>query len=134
MHQLIKSIFLEFSYSNTLTKTNKLTETKSSFIACELILIADEDQLSLEDLIIFFELNKKGKYMGLKTQLTYSFINEKLELFRQERYEAYIRIKEHKVAMQKTIGPLERISPEPTAIRHLFDDATGKIIPLKKIS
>jgi hypothetical protein len=132
MHRLIKTILNEFCYSIALPKSKKLTETKTSVTACDLILVADEDQLSMEDLIVFFELSKNGKYGKFKTVLTHYSIMEKLEQFRQERYETYIRIKEQKEAEVRLLGPTERISPQPTLIKQLFED--GKVIPFKKIS
>ena len=132
MHRLIKTILNEFCYSIALPKSKKLTETKTSVTACDLILVADEDQLSMEDLIVFFELAKNGKYGKFKTVLSHYSIMEKLEQFRQERYETYIRIKEQKEAEVRLLGPTERISPLPTLIKQLFED--GKVIPFKKIS
>jgi len=132
MHRLIKTILNEFCYSIALPKSKKLTETKISVIACDLILAADEDQLSMEDLIVFFELTKQGKYGKFKDLLTHYAIIEKLEQFRQERYETYVRIKDKKEAEVRLLGPKERISPEPTLIKKLFED--GKVVPFKKIS
>lgn len=132
MHRLIKLILNEFCYSITLPKSKKLTETKIAAVACDMILVADEDQLSMEDLIMFFELAKNGKYGKFKSLLTHYAIMEKLEQFRQERYETYVRIKEQKEAEVRLLGPTERISPEPTPIKKLFED--GKVIPFKKIS
>jgi hypothetical protein len=132
MHRLIKTILTEFCYSIALPKSKKLTETKISVMACDLILAADEDQLSMEDLIVFFELVKNGKYGKFKSLLTHYAIMEKLEQFRQERYETYVRIKEQKETEVRLLGPTERISPEPTPIKKLFED--GKVIPFKKIS
>ena len=132
MHHLIKTILNEFCYSIALPKSKKLTETKTSVTACDLILVADEDQLSMEDLIVFFELAKNGKYGKFKTVLTHYSIMEKLEQFRQDRYETYVRIKEQKEAEVRLLGPTERISPQPTLIKQLFED--GKVVPFKKIS
>lgn len=134
MHKLVKLILQEFCYSVALPKSKKLTETKTSVCACDLILAAEEDQLSLEDLIVFFELAKAGKYGKFKGLLTHYSIMQKLEEFRQQRFDAYVRIKAQKEAEQKSLGPAERISPEPTAIKHLFDNSDGRILPLKKIS
>ena len=134
MHKLIKLLLQEFCYSIALPKSKKLTETKISVCACDLILVAEEDHLSLEDLIVFFELAKSGKYGKFKGILTHYSIMQKLEAFRQERYETYVRLKEQKEREQKNLGPAERTSPEPTAIKHLFDQSDGSIIPLKKIS
>lgn len=132
MHRLIKTILNEFCFAIALPKSKKLTETKTSVLACELILVADEDQLSMEDLIVFFELTKQGKYGKFKGLLTHYAMMEKLEQFRQERHETYIRIKEQKEEEVRLLGPKERISPEPTPIKKLFED--GKVIPFKKIS
>jgi len=134
MHRLIKLILQEFCYAINLPKSKKLTETKISVCACDLILVAEEDQLSIEDLIVFLELAKKGVYGKFKGMLTHFGIMQKLEVFRQQRYQTYISIKEQKEAEQKALGPTERISPEPTAIRHLFDRSADSIMPLKKIS
>ena len=134
MHKLIKMILQEFCYSIALPKSKKLTETKTSACACDLILVAEEDQLSLEDLIVFFELTKAGKYGKFKGMLTHYGIMQKLEQFRQERYEAFMGLKEQIQARQKAIGPVEKTSPEPTAIKHLFDHPDGSIAPMKKIS
>lgn len=132
MHKLIKTVLNEFCHAISLPKSKKLTETKTSVVACDLLLAADEDQLSLEDLIVFFELTKDGKYGKFKGLVTHYAIMEKLEHFRQERYETYMRIREQKEAEVRLLGPTERISPEPTPIKKLFED--GKVIPFKKIS
>jgi len=132
MHRLIKTVLSEFCYSIALPKSKKLTETKISVVACDLILVAEEDQLSMEDLIVFFELTKNGRYGKFKNLLTHYSIMEKLEQFREERYATYIRIKEKKEAEVRLLGPAERISPEPTPIKKLFEE--GKVIPFKKIS
>jgi hypothetical protein len=132
MHRLIKMVLNEFCYSVALPKSKKLTETKTSVVACDLILVADEDQLSMEDLIVFFELAKNGRYGKFKGLLTHHAIMEKLEQFRQERYATYVRIKEQKEAEVRLLGPTERISPEPTPIKQLFEE--GKIVSFKKIS
>jgi hypothetical protein len=132
MHRLIKTMLNEFCVSITLPKSKKLTETKTSVVACDLILVADEDQLSMEDLILFFELAKNGRYGNFKCLLTHYSIMDKLEQFREERYQAYVRIKERKEAEVRALGSTERISPQPTLIKQLFQD--GKVVPFKRIS
>lgn len=132
MHRLIKTVLNEFCHSIALPKSKKLTETKTSVVSCDLLLVAEEDQLSMEDLIVFFELTKHGRYGKFKGLVTHYGIIEKLEQYRQERHAAYVRIKEQKEAEVRLLGPQERISPEPTPIKKLFED--GKVIPFKKIS
>jgi hypothetical protein len=132
MHKLIKTVLNEFCYSIALPKSKKLTETKTAVVSCDLLLVAEEDQLSMEDLIVFFELARNGQYGKFKSLLTHYSIMEKLEQFREKRYATYVRIKEQKEAEVRLLGPTERISPEPTPIKQLFEE--GKVIPFKKIS
>lgn len=132
MHRLIKTILNEFCVSIALPKSKKLTETKTSVVACDLILASEEDQFSMEDLIVFFELSKIGKYGKFKSLLTHYAIMEKLEQYRQERYETFIKFKDQRQTEVRLLGPAERISPQPTPIKQLFEE--GKIVPFKKIS
>jgi len=55
IHQMLYLMMKEFNYSIALPKAKKLTETKMSITACELMLLAEEDYLALEDIILFFE-------------------------------------------------------------------------------
>jgi hypothetical protein len=134
MHQLVKLVLQECCQWMALPKSKMFTETILSVIACDLLLVAEEDQLSLEDLIIFFELAKEGKWGLLKGNITHFSLIQLLEQFRQRRYEAYLQCREEKLMEQKSSGPWERISPEPRAIVDLFEAAGALVIPLKKIS
>lgn len=134
MHRLIRMVLQEFCYSLALPKSKKLTDTNMSVCACDLMLVAEEDQFSLEDFIVFFELAKNGKWGRFKGVVTHFGIMEKLEQFRQERYESYVKLKEQKEAELKAVGPTERLATVPTVIKKLFDDVGGKIVPFKKIS
>ena len=84
-HRLIKLVLQEFCYGIGLPKSAKLSETKIAVCTCDLILAAYEDQLSLEDLIVFFERAKAGHYGKFKGMLTHFNIIQKLEQFRLER-------------------------------------------------
>ncbi|HEU4470311.1 MAG TPA: hypothetical protein VFR58_04450 [Flavisolibacter sp.] len=133
MHQLVKTVLQEFCHSVDLPRSKKLTETRISVVACDLILAGGEDQLALEDLIVFFELAKTGKWGKFKGSLTHYGIMEKLMFFRQERHEAYQRISREKQELMKELAPQERLCPEPTPIKELFETAGAKIVPFKKI-
>ncbi|MFL5772890.1 MAG: hypothetical protein ACJ75F_07020 [Flavisolibacter sp.] len=134
MHQLIRTMLHEFCSSIQLPKSKKLTETKTSVCSCDLMLAAQEDHLSLEDLIVFFEFSRSGNYGKFKSVLTHFSIMEKLETYRQQRYEKYISLKEQKETAQKSEGPADRVSPEPTSVKDLFEKQGAKIVPFKKIS
>jgi hypothetical protein len=108
-HRLIKMVLQEFCYSIPLPKSAKLSDTKIAAVACDLILSAYEDQLSLEDMIVFFELAKKGKYGKFKGMLTHFSIMQKLEQFRLDRSAAYYKLKEEQEAALKKAAELPRI-------------------------
>jgi hypothetical protein len=131
MHRLVKLVLNEFQLSLAVPKSRKLTETRTSVVACDLILAAEEDQLSLEDLIVFFEKARAGRYGKIKGTLTHVGIMRMLEQYREERFQNYVKLKEERELEMKRKGPQERTSPQPTAIKHLFDDG---VVPLRKIS
>jgi len=133
MHQLIRNMLHEFCTSIQLPKSKKLTDTKTSVCSCDLMLAAQEDQLSLEDLIIFFEFARSGKYGSFKSMLTHFTIMEKLEMYRQQRYEKYVSLKEEKEKSQKAEGPSDRMSPDPTIVKDLFEKQGAKIVPFTRI-
>jgi hypothetical protein len=134
IHQLIKLLVKEFYSTPMLHKIKKPSETKLAFCACEIMLAAMEDQLSIEDLIIFLEFAQKGKYGSIKGIAPHSIVIEKLEDYRQERFEAYVTLKQQVHQQQKNLGPSERISGDPVSMQQLLHDQDWSIIPLKKIS
>ncbi len=108
-HRLIKMLLQEFCYSIPLPRSAKLTETKIAACACDLILAAYEDQLALEDLVVFFELAKKGKWGKFKGMLTHFSIMQKLEQYRTERSAAYYQLKGEQETRLKQMAELPRI-------------------------
>jgi hypothetical protein len=128
-HRLIKMVLQEFCYGIALPKSAKLTDTKIAACACDLILAAYEDQLSLEDLIIFFEKAKEGKYGKFKGMLTHFGIMQKLDQYRLDRSEAYYQLKEEQEAQLKKMNELPRIG-EVRSIGEILNGA--EIIDMTK--
>lgn len=108
-HRLIKMVLQEFCYAVPLPKSAKLSDTKIAACSCDLILSAYEDQLSLEDLVVFFERAKEGKYGKFKGMVTHFGIMQKLEQYRTDRSDAYHRLKEEHEARIKNTAALPRI-------------------------
>jgi hypothetical protein len=121
MHRLLLMILKEFMQSVGLPRAKRMTETKLSMAACELMLSSYEDQLSLEDLILFLQRAKDGKYGSIKNLSQPSMLFDKMEEFRQARHEAWVRIKEEKALAFKENRP--RTSNEPTQIGDLLQQA-----------
>lgn len=128
-HRLVKMILQEFCYGIALPKSAKLTDTKIAACACDLILSAYEDQLSLEDLIVFFERAKEGKYGKFKGMVTHFSIIQKLEQYRLDRSEVYYKLKDEQEAQLKKMNELPRIG-EVRSIGEIMNGA--EIIEMTK--
>ena len=121
-HRLIKMVLQEFCFGIPLPKSAKLSETEISAVACDLILAAYEDQLSLEDLIVFFEKAKEGKYGKFKGTLTHFAIMQKLEQYRKDRADVYQKLIKEQEARIKKLKDVPRIG-KPRTIGDLFQQA-----------
>lgn len=128
-HRLIKLVLQEFCYSIPLPKSAKLSDTKIAACACDLILSAYEDQLSLEDLIIFFERAKEGKYGKFKGMVTHFSIMQKLDQYRMDRSEIYHKLKAEQEAELKKMNEMPRIG-EVKSIGEIMQQA--EVIPMNK--
>lgn len=126
-HRLIKLVLQEFCYSIPLPKSAKLSDTKIAAVACDLILSAYEDQLSLEDYIVFFELAKGGKYGKFKGMVTHFSIMQKLEQFRLERSAAHKSLREAQEVALKRMADTPRMG-EVKSIGEILKQA--EVIPM----
>lgn len=123
VHRLLVMILREFNNKLLLPKAKKLTETKISMAACELMLTAEEDQLSLEDLILFLQRAKAGLYGPIKNLILPSILFDKFEMYRQARHDVYMRVKAELDAELKAMGAVPRSSSEPAAIGDLLQQS-----------
>ena len=126
-HRLIKLVLQEFCYAIPLPKSAKLSDTKIAACACDLILAAYEDQLSLEDLIVFFERAKEGAFGKFKGTLTHFSIMQKLEQYRIERSATYHKLKEEQEAQLKKMNVIPRIG-DTKSIGEILQQA--EVIPM----
>lgn len=128
-HRMLKMVLQEFCYSIPLPRSAKLSDTKISVCACDLILAAYEDQLSLEDIVLFLERAKDGKYGKFKGMVTHYGIMQKLEQYRQARTERYYELKEAQEAALKKANDLPRIG-EVKSIGEILQG--GEVISMNK--
>jgi hypothetical protein len=120
MYRLLVMILKEFFAALPLPRYKKPTETKTSVTACQLMLTSYEDQLALEDVILFLQRVKAGVYGSIKNLADPIILFTLLEIYRKARHEAYTKIKAQKEAEYKAMGPLARIAPEPTSVKDLM--------------
>jgi hypothetical protein len=123
MYRLLVMIIREFFNSLVLTKAKKLTETKISVTACDLMISAHEDYLSLEDVILFLQRAKAGKYGVIKNLSSPVVFFDLLEQYRQDRHEAYKKIEAKKQMSLFEEESTARIAQEPTSINDLMNKA-----------
>lgn len=107
----LKIISIPISQCLTAAGIDNLDLTIS--IASQIIDEAHEDNLSLQDLFIFAKGFISGKYAGRDGVTTYGRITQisfmdRFEVYRQERHEALMNIREEEAANHKALGPTER--------------------------
>lgn len=108
-HRLMKMVLQEFCYSIPLPKGAKLSDTKIAACACDIVLAAYEDQLSLEDIVVFLERTKAGKYGKFKGMVTHFSVMQKLQQYRTDRSTAYQALKAEQEAELKKRSDMPRI-------------------------
>lgn len=99
--------------------------TAEQIVECanEILSSSHEDYLSIEDLSIFFSGAKNGKYGKIYDRLDQQTIFEMMEIYRQERHEKYLSIKEEQNSNLKASGPQFRSSEDVQEIKELFHKA-----------
>ena len=130
MYHLIVTLLKEFCFSFPLPKSKKLNTTRINVCACDLMISAIEEELSIEDFILLFERIKKGKYGPVKKYLTHQVIKQKLTLYLEERHKAFEQLSEKKHRELKSLGPKERTCDEPKQIGEVLKQAS--IIEMNK--
>lgn len=121
IHQLLVVLLTQFC--NTFNVIRPMTAEQIVACASEILNTSTEDYLSIEDLTIFFQGAKNGKYGKIYDRLDQQIIFEMLEVYRQQRHEQYLNIKEEQHANLKALGPSFRSSDSVTEIKELFHQA-----------
>jgi len=124
IYQLLITLFKAFCISIPLPKSKTLNDIRINVCACDLMISGLEEELSIEDFILFFERVKKGKYGPVKKCLTHELIKEKFEIYLADRNAAFARLSEQKHTELKALGPIERTCDEPKQIGELLKQAT----------
>lgn len=77
---------------------------------------SSEDNLSLEDLMLFLQNLTRGKYNPLYESMDVAKFMEKFEIFRQERHEAVVEWRENKHLEYKALGDPNRTGKQASAL------------------
>lgn len=116
-------IIMLTDFCNFYNVIRPMTATQIVDCAFELINTSIEDYLAIEDFTIFFQGAKNGNYGKIYDRLDQQTIFDMLEVYRQDRYEKYYKVKEEKESNYKAIGDNFRNCDDLTAIKDLFHQA-----------
>jgi hypothetical protein len=121
IHALI--VILVTNFCNNLNLIRPMTESQIVSCSFELMNTASEDQLSIEDLTVFFNGAVAGKYGRILDRMDQQILFELLENYRQERHISYSRLQEERHIQLKSLGPIDRSCEDQQEIRDLFRQA-----------
>ncbi|MGZ3838157.1 MAG: hypothetical protein ACXVMS_05970 [Flavisolibacter sp.] len=121
IHKLITLLLVDYLTAVTNTPAINFTRTRVAVAACELMMAAAEDQLGLEDLIVFFTLARKGRFGQTAEPLTHPGILQNLDRYRAERWKAYVLLSEPDGMDPEPLSPFSRTSPEPATLSSLME-------------
>ena len=97
-------IILLTDFANSFNLIRPMTADQIITCAFEMIETSYEDYLSMEDFTLFFQGAKSGKYGKVLDRMDQQTIFEMFEVYRQQRHEKYLRIKEEKESNYKSLG------------------------------
>lgn len=95
-------------FNNDLNLIRPMTVEQVESCSSDMLMTSEEDQLSIEDYVLFFRGAKQGKYGKILDRLDQQTIFSLLEEYRSQRHIEFVRIKESKEAQLKGLGPSER--------------------------
>ncbi len=81
-------------------------------LALQVIDAANEDQLAIEDIMLFLDGMSKAKYGKVYDRMDMPTFFEMLEVYREQRHQEYMRFKEEQDAQFKSYGDTARLSTE----------------------
>lgn len=90
-----------------------------------------EDNLSLEDLMLFLQQLTRGKYSPLYESMDVPKFMEKFELYREERHRAMVQLRENKHLEFKALGDPTRSTKPETAFEEHLSQFTTKLSHMK---
>ena len=87
-----------------------MNEAQVMDLSMMIIETAAEDNLALEDVILFLQNLVRGQYGALYESMDIPKFMEKFELYRQDRHESFMRIREEQHSQHKALPVNDRYS------------------------
>lgn len=99
----------------------------------DLVMTTEEDQLSIEDYVLFFKGAKEGKYGKILDRMDCQTVFSMLEVYRSERHCKLVSIKDEQSSQFKTYGDTgERLSDNQDREKELTHSAIGDYLRSKE--
>lgn len=92
---------------------------------------AGEDNLSLEDLMLFLQQLSRGKYNPMYESMDVAKFMEKFEIYREERHRAIVQLRENKHLEYKSLGDPTRSTKPETVFEEHLSQFTNKLSKMK---
>lgn len=102
-------ILLLGKFINSFNIIRPMSEDQVIECAFDMVMTAQEDQLSMEDYLLFFKGARQGKYGKVLDHLDQQVVFEMLESYRQERHATLLKVREEQHIAVKGVGPSDRI-------------------------
>jgi hypothetical protein len=128
IHKLLGAMLTAFNESLNLIRP--MTPDQIFECSHDLVMTTEEDQLSVEDFVLFFKGAREGKYGRILDRLDQQTVFALLEEYRTERHRQYVRIKEEKHLEKKALGPSERVN-EPNPLEEGMNNLVGRLSEMK---
>lgn len=107
------SAVLNLAISNTLNSFNLrvgMNPDQIAELSFALIEDAEEDELAIQDILLFLDGFSKAKYGKIYDRMDKPTFFEMLEVYREQRHQAFIKAKEEAHAQFKSMGDSNRMS------------------------
>jgi hypothetical protein len=129
IHKLLGAMLTGFNESLNLVRP--MTAEQVFECSRDLVMTTEEDQLSVEDYVLFFKGAREGKYGKILDRLDQQTIFTMLEEYRDQRHKQFIRIRDEKQIEHKTTGATERTN-QPNPIAESMVKLGGRLNDLKE--
>jgi hypothetical protein len=129
VHEVMVILLTQFN--NALNLIRPMSGQQIVDCANDLVFTTEEDQLSIEDFVLFFKGAIEGKYGRILDRMDQQTVFALLEEYREERRRQFLRIKEERHIAYKSMGPSEKTN-QRDEIADKMSSLMGKLGNLKE--
>lgn len=129
IHKILAALLT--SFQNDLNLIRPMSAEQIESCSFDLVMTTEEDQLGVEDYVLFFKGAREGKYGKILDRLDQQTIFSLLEEYRQQRHLEFVKIKETKHLELKGLGPSDR-SVQTDELAVSFNNIVGRLAEMRE--